>query len=125
LRRRLPRFSLLSAPLALLLVIQAASVLAMPDRRLGIEPLLDLLASIAIFTALVDCPGLSARSIARSLMLMATAAGAACLWYVWLRWLDWRALTLAVPDAHAGLLPPTVPRVLAVGTNPHIIAPAS
>jgi O-antigen ligase/tetratricopeptide (TPR) repeat protein len=122
-RRRLPRPNLLLAPLLLLFCIEAAAAAASADWRIGLEPALDLLAAILIFWALTDSPGLSITSLRRALMLTALLLALVCLHFVWDRWLDWRNLTSLLPDAHSPLLPPTVPRVTGVGTNPNIVAP--
>jgi O-antigen ligase/tetratricopeptide (TPR) repeat protein len=121
--RRLPRPVPLLGPLLLLLIVQAVSAAAASDWRIGVEPILNLAAGIVIFAALVDCPGLNARSLRWSLLLTAFLLAIACLAFVWGRFLDWRALVRAVPDAQASLLPPTVPRDLGTGTNPNIVAP--
>jgi len=123
LARRLPRRIPLLAPLLLLPVVECLSVAAAPDWRIGVEPVLDLVAGIVIFAAVVDSPGLRASSLRWSLMLAALGLSIACLTFVWGRWIDWRALVQAVPDAGGGLFPPTVPRVLGAGTNPNVVAP--
>jgi O-antigen ligase len=121
--RRLPRQVPLLGTLLLLLAVEAASAAAAPNWRIGVEPVLNLAAGIVIFAALVDCPGLTPRSLRWSLMLTALILSAACLAFVWGRFLDWHALVAAVPDARSALLPPTVPRDLGTGTNPNIVAP--
>jgi putative inorganic carbon (hco3(-)) transporter len=121
--RRLPRQVPLLGPLLLLLTVEAISAAVAPNWRIGVEPVLNLAAGIVIFAALVDCPGLSSGSLRWSLMLTALALSAACIAFVLGRFLDWRALVQAIPDARVGLLPPTVPRDLGTGTNPNIIAP--
>jgi O-antigen ligase/tetratricopeptide (TPR) repeat protein len=123
LRRRLPRPSRLSAALLLYLAAMFAANFANPDWRLGIEPLLDILAAILIFDALTDPSGLSQTSLRWALMLVPLALAALSLHVVWGRWQDWLTLIRAVPNSGSSLLPPTVPRVLGLGTNPNILAP--
>ena len=123
LKRRLPRPSALSIPMLLYAAVLGAANFANPDWRLGVEPLLDIVAAIVVFDILCDTPGLSGRSLRWALMLMALALAAFSLHVVWERWQDWLALIRTVPDSGSSLLPPTVPRVLGIGTNPNILAP--
>jgi O-antigen ligase len=122
-RRRLPRPSGLSAALFLYLAVMVGANFANADWRLGVEPLLDILAGILVFDAFTDPSGLPKTSLQWALMLMALALALLSLHVVWDRWQDWLALVRSVPAAGSSLLPPTVPRVLGLGTNPNILAP--
>jgi len=122
-RRRLASPSGLLLPLLVLLAMFVAANFIHSDWRLGVEPLLDLLAGILVLEALAGTPGLSSTSLTLSLMLSASALAVVALHEVWDRWQDWLALVRAVPGTGSNWLPPTVPRVLDVGTNPNILAP--
>ena len=123
LRRRLPRPKALSAALVLYAGALIIANFANPDWRLGVEPILDLLTAILVFDILCDAPGISQSSLRWALMFMALALAVLSLHAVWERWQDWLTLIGAVPDSGSSLFPPTVPRVLGIGTNPNILAP--
>ena len=123
-RRQWPRATGFELPFVLLLAVQAAAVFAAAqDRRIGLEPTLDLLAAILLFYAFVRTPGLPAASLRRALMLMAVVLAVAALRDVWQQWHDWLGWLHVIAGAGGSILPPTVPRVLNVGTNPNILAP--
>lgn len=122
-RRRLPHPTRFDLPFVVLLAAQTAAMLAAPDRRIGLEPTLDLLAAILLFYVLVDIPDLSAGSLQLGLMLMALALSLIALHAVWVQWQNWLGWLGDIPDVHGSLLPPTVPRVDGVGANPNILAP--
>jgi len=122
-RRRMPSPSPLLLPLLLLAGTLLVANFSHSDWRIGVEPVLDLISAILVLEALAGTPGLSSTSLFLSLMVSAFALAVVALHDVWDRWLDWLALVRAVPGAGGSWLPPTVPRVLEVGSNPNILAP--
>ncbi|MGI8549593.1 MAG: O-antigen ligase family protein [Dehalococcoidia bacterium] len=121
-RRRLPGSLPFLLPLFLVLTAQAASTIANTDRRLGLEPSLNLLSVILLFCALCDAPGLSVAALRRAVMLTALIASLVALHSVWGAWQDWLAVLHAVPRSGSPLLPPTIPRINGVGSHVNILA---
>lgn len=122
-QRRLPRPTPLDFSLLAVAAAQVAAMVAAPDRRLGLDPTLNLLAAIILFYVLVDSGGLSAAALQQGIMVMALVAAVFALRSVWLQWQSWLHLVQAVEGSVAGsLAPPTVPRVANVGSHPNILA---
>lgn len=122
-RQRLPRPTPLDLALGLLVLAQLAAVLAMQDRRLGLEPTLNVISIVLLFYVLVDAPGLSAAALQSGLLLMAGGAAILAMHSVWLQWNRWLDLVRSVFGSVGGsFLPPTVPRVSNVGSHVNVLA---